>query len=179
MVSNYKKANKFSDRVTVAQAAVEWQRLPPSQQELVVVEDGIPYLAGVPDLTERAEAIADAADRRKITGYTHTEDGVTLPVADMVLDKESVRIWMAKVQAWLPPETPLCAQPTTQEPPKEEEQLLKLPEVLELLSISRSKLYRDIVDNKFEKAHFDNPNRWRKSYVLAMLNTRTSSDADI
>ena len=54
MVNQYKKANKFSDRLSVAQAAVEWQKLTPAQQELVVVEGGIPYLAGVPELTERA-----------------------------------------------------------------------------------------------------------------------------
>lgn len=179
MVNEYKKANKFSDRVTVAQAAVEWQRLTSSQQELVVVEDGMPYLVGVPDLTERAEAIADAADRRKITGLTHTEDGATLPVAAMVLDKESVRAWMNKVQSWLPPEVPSIPQPAIHVPPQEQEQLLKQSEVLELLGISRSKLYRDIEDKKFEKAHFDNPNRWRKSYVLAILQKTASNDADI
>ena len=104
MVNAYKKANKFSDRLTVAQAAVEWHGLPPAQQELVVVEDGIPYLAGVPELSERAEAIADAADRRNISGLTHNEDGAPLPVANMSLDKESVIAWTSKVQSWLPPE---------------------------------------------------------------------------
>ncbi len=179
MVNQYKKANKFSDRLSVAQAAVEWQKLTPAQQELVVVEGGIPYLAGVPELTERAEAIADAADRRKISGLTHNEDGATLPVATMVLDKESVRTWMAKVQSWLPPEALVRPQPTIEESPKEDEQLLRQAEVLEMLGISRSKLYRDIDDKKFDKAHFDNPNRWRKSYVLSVLQKIEPDNTDI
>lgn len=177
MVNEYKTANKFSDRLTVAQAAVEWHGLSPAQQKLVVVEDGIPYLAGVPDLSERAEAIADAAERRKISGFTHNENGGSLPVANMVLDKGSVRAWTGKVQSWLPPELPIQERPEAR--PVIEEQLLKLREVLELLKIGRSTLYRRIEVKQFDKAHLENPSRWRKSYVLSFIQKTESTEADI
>ncbi len=86
---------------------------------------------------------------------------------------------MAKVQSWLPPEALVRPQPTIEESPKEDEQLLRQAEVLEMLGISRSKLYRDIDDKKFDKAHFDNPNRWRKSYVLSVLQKIEPDNTDI
>lgn len=179
MVNAYKKANKFSDRLTVAQAAVEWHGLPPAQQELVVVEDGIPYLAGVPELSERAEAIADAADRRKISGLTHNEDGAPLPVANMSLDKESVIAWTSKVQSWLPPELLGQSNAASAEQMPEQEQLLKINDVLQLLGIGRSTLYRRIEAKEFEKAHFENPSRWRKSYVLSFIMKKKNTETDI
>lgn len=175
MVAPYKKANKFSDRVTVAQAAVEWHGLSPEQQELVVVEDGIPFLAGAPALAERAEAIADAAERRKITGLTHTEDGATLPTSAMILDRDSVHCWTSKVQSWLPPELPVAITSPASEP-HVEEQLLRLNEVLAMLGIGRSTLYRRIDAQQFEKAHFENPARWRKSYVLSVIKGSANAD---
>lgn len=180
MVNQYKKANRYSDRVSVAQAAVEWEGLSSAQQELIVLEDGIPFLAGVPDLTDRAEAIAEAADHRKISGFTHNEDGTTLPVSLMALDRESVRAWTSKVQSRLPPQLPVAEQTgTQQEQLPEQEQLLRLKDVLKMLGIGRSTLYRRIDAKQFEKAHFDNPARWRKSYVLAMIQKTESSEADI
>lgn len=179
MVNAYKKANKFSDRLTVAQAAVEWQGLLPAQQELIVVKDGIPYLAGVPDLSDRAEAIADAADRRKITGLTHTEDGATLPISAMSLDKESVIAWTSKVQSWLPPELLGQSNAASAEQMPEQEQLLKVNDVLQLLGIGRSTLYRRIEAKEFEKAHFENPSRWRKSYVLSFIMKKKNTETDI
>ena len=180
MVNQYKKANKFSDRVSVAQAAVEWHGLSLALQELVVIEDGIPYLAGVPDLTDRAEAIAEAADRRKISGFTHNEDGATLPVSLMALDRESVRAWTSKAQSRLPPEPPVHEPTDTQqEQLPVQEQLLRLKDVLEMLGVGRSTLYRRIEANLFDKAHFENPNRWKKSYVLAMMQKTESSETDI
>jgi len=178
MVNQYKRANRFSDRVTVAQAAVEWQHLTREQQELVMVEDGIPYLAGVPELTERAEAIADAAERRKITGFTHTEDGAPLPLGDVILDRESVRAWTSKVQSWLPPELPVMTVADAGKP-QIEDQLLRLKDVLALLGIGRSTLYRRIESNQFERAHFENPPRWRKSYVVAVLQGSGTGESDI
>jgi hypothetical protein len=71
----YRPGNKFVDRITVADAAVQWQGLTLEQCELVVVEDGIPFLAGTPDLRDRAEALVNAAQRGKIGGLTHSEDG--------------------------------------------------------------------------------------------------------
>ncbi len=178
MANQYKKANKFSDQLTVAQAAVEWQSLSREQQELVIVEDGIPYLAGVPELTERAEALANAAGRRKITGLTHTEDGAPLPLRNVILDRESVRAWTAKVQASLPPELPEVKTKNAGTP-QVEEQLLRLNDVLEILGIGRSTLYRRIEAKQFDKAHFENPARWRKSYVLALMKCSNVDESEI
>lgn len=178
MANQYKKANKFSDQLTVAQAAVEWQSLSREQQELVIVEDGIPYLAGVAELTERAEALANAAERRKITGLTHTEDGAPLPLRNVILDRESVRAWTSKVQASLPPELP--ASPTENAgTPQIAEQLLRLKDVLTVLGIGRSTLYRRIEAKQFERAHFESPARWRKSYVLSVMKNSDADEPDI
>ena len=174
MVNTFKRANKFSDRFTVAQAAVEWQGLSAEQQELVTVSDGIPFLVGVPELTERAEAIADAAERKKIFGFTHNEDGDALPVQTIVLDRESARVWMKKIQAQLPPELPSSRAATEHQEPVE--QLLTQSEVLETLRISRSTLFRRIKENKLSKAHFENPARWRKSYVISVIEADDGSE---
>lgn len=177
MADKYKRANRFSDRVTVAQAAVEWQQLTREQQELVVVEYDLPYLAGVPELTERAEALADAAERRKIKGFTHTEDGAPLPLSKVTLDRESVRAWIIKVQSWLPPELPSMTA-VDSGTPQVEDQLLRLNDVLGLLGIGRSTLYRRIEAKQFEKAHFENPSRWRKSYVISVMQVPDEKDEE-
>lgn len=55
----YRPGNRFSDRVNIADAAVDWQGLSPQERKLVVVEDGLPSLAGTPELRERAEALLE------------------------------------------------------------------------------------------------------------------------
>ncbi|MCK7500308.1 MAG: hypothetical protein MZW92_65965 [Comamonadaceae bacterium] len=75
------------DRVTVAEAAVDWQRLDAQHRELVTVVDGIPFLAGVPELQQRAEALIDAARRGRITGVVVNEDGYPLRAESVRLDR--------------------------------------------------------------------------------------------
>lgn len=153
--------NRFSDVVSVAAAAVEWQGLSPAEQDLVVVEEGIPYLAGVPDLSSRAEAIADAAERRAIVGFTHSEDGYSLPVGRMRLYRDSVDTWVKKSDRRRPAGPPASAEPSNAAP----EQLLRLKDVLDRLGIGRSTLYRWMDAGDFERPHFDQPARWRRSYL--------------
>lgn len=160
----FKPGNRFSDVVSVAAAAVEWQGLSREEQDLVVVEDGIPFLAGVPDLTDRAEAIAEAAERRAIVGLTHTEDGNPLPVARMRLYRDSVDAWVAKSRRRLPPELP--RQPAGSPPPDE---LLRVSEVTTRLGIKRSTLYRWLESGKLDRAHAQDPPRWRASYIEALV----------
>ena len=63
--------------------------------------------------------------------------------------------------------------------PQIEEQLLRLNDVLEILGIGRSTLYRRIEAKQFEKAHFENPARWRKSYVLALMKGSNVDESEI
>lgn len=172
MANQYKRANKFSSRLSIAQAAVEWQQLPPEQQELVLIDDfGIPYLAGTPELTERAEAIAEAAERREIAGVTHNEDGYPFPATRMSLERESVAKWTAKASSRLPPTGP---QPSSPKPVPE--RLVRVEEVCELLGISRSTLYRRIEAGQFESKHLDFPPRWRMTYVEQQMNIDKDDD---
>lgn len=161
----FKPANRFSDLVSVAAAAVEWQGLSREEQDLVVVEDGLPFLAGVPDLTARAEAIAEAAERRAIAGMTHTEDGDSLPIGNMRLYRESLDGWISRVRRRLPPEMPVSPKESTQ--PSDE--LLRLPEVAARLGITRSTLYRWMDSGKLQRPHAEEPPRWRASYIDAIV----------
>lgn len=161
MVSQYQKPNRFSDRVSVSQAAVEWQSLPTEQQELITIEAGIPFLAGVPDLSERAEAIAEAASRGGITGYVSNEDGYPLPADRMSLDRASVLKWISKVESNLRTDLTIAS---IENIPKAD-QLIRVETVCQMLSISRSTLYRYIESGKFEDKHSEKPPRWRLSYV--------------
>lgn len=92
--------NRFSKYITVADAAIGWQQLSQEETDLVVLdEDGLPYLAGVPDLTLRASALVEAVSVREITGATTNEDGYPLKPQAMRLDRDSVRAWIAESDA--------------------------------------------------------------------------------
>lgn len=158
----FKRANRFSKRTTIADAAVTWHGLPEEHAELVIVEDGMPYLAGVPELTERAEALLEAAEAGDITGLTHNEDGYPLQPALMRLDRASLERWIAGLQAAM-------QHVNTLQPTELEERLLSHEEVLERLNVSASTLHRMIKAGRFSAAHATGPKRWRQSYVLAYL----------
>lgn len=135
----YRKGNRFSQYCSIADAAVEWQGLTDEQLELVLVdENGMPFLAGVPDLADRAEAILEAAQEQQISGYTHTEDGYPRRADRMQLSRDSVNAWMAKANtrfATPPPEVAPHAQAI-------EPAFLTTAQVCKLLGWSRSKLVR-------------------------------------
>lgn len=167
MAEPFKPSNRFSDVVSIAAAAVEWHGLSTMQQELVVVKNGIPYLAGGPDLTQRAEAILEAAERRTIKGYTHTEDGEPLPAGNMQLDRDSLDSWIAKARKHLPPEMSIAAPIVT--PDAQPDVLLKAAEAYTRLGVSSSTFYRWIREGKIEGAQVENPPRWRSNYIASLV----------
>ena len=172
-VEKYTASNRYSDLVSVATAAVEWQGLTRAQQDLVVVEDGLPYLGGVPELRERAEALLDAAQRRKIQGRTHTEDGDDLPAHQVMMYRSSVAEYITRV-APIAAMAALAAEPAA----GPADTLLRVKEVLETLGISRSTLYRRIDDGLIEKHSVDAPPRWRKSYIDSLISGKNSSESE-
>lgn len=167
MAASFKPGNRFSDVVSVAAAAVEWQGLNSDQQRVVAIEDGLPYLDGVPDLTQRAEALLEAAERRAIEGYTHTEDGEPLSAAQMRLYRDSVDAWVAKARKRLPPELPSHHEAVAAA--GQEDTLLRVETVVERLGISRTSLYRWQREGRIDKPHAEHPPRWRSSYILTLI----------
>lgn len=167
--STFKPANRFLDRVTVAQAAVEWHALPVEQQAFVVVNDGLPYLAGNPELEDRATALLDAAQRGLVTGVVFNEDGYPLRADAMRLDRTSVAAFIASVEARTSPAVT-----------DDGEALLPEREVLKRIGKTRSTLHRWVAQGRFDDAHAQNPKAWRKGYVDAFLaGGGASEDEDI
>lgn len=158
------------DRVTLAQAAVEWQGLTQQQQGLVVVNEGLPFLAGVPELEERAAALLDAAQRGKISGLVVNEDGYPLRPDAMRLDRDSVDEFIGRVDAL-----------SNASPAVGGDVLLTALEVRARLGgIGRTQLWRLETSGEFERAHAEGPKRWRKSYVDAYVAKQGSiADNDI
>ena len=165
-MEKYKRSNKFSEQVTVAQAAVEGLGLSTEQQELVLLDEaGLPYLAGMPDLTELAEAIFDAASRKKIDGLVTNEDGYSLSASKMQLDMASVRDFFARIGVH---QRTTHAEPAPAPVPTSE-RLVTLHELCDRLRISSRTLYRRIDAGTIEKPSHLNPNRWQESYVRSLL----------
>lgn len=169
----YRKGNRFSQYCSIADAAVEWQGLSDEQLELVLIdENGMPFLAGVQDLADRAEAILEAAQGRQIEGHTHTEDGYPRRPDNMMLSRDSVSAWMAKANTRIatpPPEVVQHAQLV-------EPALLSTEQVCKRLGWSRSKLNRKTKP----KGDFPKPthpckdggggvNQWRADVVQAYI----------
>lgn len=176
MVEKFKPGNRFSDTVSIAAAAVEWQGLSAAQQALVIVEDGLPFLAGVPDLTARAEALLEAAESRTITGFTHNENGGPVPAEHIRLDRESVLAWVKRTNSRLPPQVP--RESLLDLPDEQPERLLRAEEVWNRLGIGKSTFYRRVRSGEIERPHLDTPPRWRESYVDSLMSTRKAA-ADI
>ena len=165
MVEPFKKSNRFSLYCSIADAAVEWQGLSHEQQELVLVDPtGMPYLAGVPDLADRADAILEAAQAGLIKGTTHTEDGYPRKPAQMLLLRDSVNAWMAKTNMRIATPPPEVAPPL---PAPVVDQLLTMKDVMGRTRLSLSTIVRKIKSGEFpEPTHpGKNSNRWRAQVI--------------
>lgn len=168
--SAYLRANRFMDRLTLAQAAVAWQGLADAQQQLVIVNDGMPFLAGVPDLADRAAALLDAAQRGKIGGVVLNEDGYPLRAEHIRLDRASVQAFIDSVDALAEPAAATASN---------DDALLRLSEVIARLGVSRATLYRRIDAGTIEAAHEGDPPRWRKSYIDSLVAGGSTVENDI
>lgn len=166
--TQYTPSSRWSPRVSIAEAAVVWHGLSQEQCALVLVEDGLPYLAGVEALTQRAEAILEAAEAGVIAGLTRNEDGYPLRPEHMRLDRESVRAWCSLADQRVAAAEGARAEsrPTARVEP---ECMLTVAEVCQRLGISRATLSRMRSTRKFDEPHATGPNRWRNSYVTAYM----------
>lgn len=164
----YTPGSRWSPRVTLAEAAVVWQGLSQEQCDLVLVEDGMPYLAGVEELTQRAEAILEAAEAGIIAGLTRNEDGYPLRPEHMRLDRASVQAWcsLADQRVAAAEGARVESRPAARVEP---ECLLTVAEVCSRLGISRATLSRMRSARQFDEPHATGPNRWRSSYVTAYM----------
>lgn len=158
MVKEFSRGNKFLPVVSIAEAAVDWQGLSDEQRKLVVVEDGLPYLAGVPELTERAEALLYAAHKRTISGLTHNEDGNPLNAARIQLDRVTARAFISLT-------TPV--KPERRGAP--DDVLIKAPDVCAMLGIALPTLNRKIAAGELPEPCATNPKRWRQSDIAAII----------
>lgn len=167
MVEQYKKDNRFSPYTTLTAAAVAWHGLSPAQRALVIVDElGLPYLAGVPELTERAQALLDAVHDKRITGRTTNEDGYPLHPSRMQLFRESVAAWVAATDARLAAPAATATQQSVRE------QWLTETEVCALVGFSRATLWRRIGAGKIpEPAKHTGRNRWPASAITAYIET--------
>jgi hypothetical protein len=147
--TTYTPANRFTSRWSLAQACVELLALTPAQQELLVVNDGLPFLAGLRDLGDLADALLDAAQRGLVAGLTHNEDGYPLRAGEMRLDPVSVRAFYAQCTtgAEVPPV------------------LLNATDSAKRLGISRSQFYRELTAGRLQAARAEDGERWRASYL--------------
>lgn len=159
MAEQYKPGNRFSERVTVAQAAVEWQGLTQEQQSLTVVDDGTPFLIGVPDLTDRADALVEAALSGRITGRAVNEDGYPLRRDAIRLDRASVQGFVDEIDE----------RTQTGRSDAGGDAFLRLNEVCKRLGLSRATVYRRLKEGSIEQAHVDAPPRWRQSYIESLV----------
>lgn len=162
MSTTYTPGNRFLPRLTLADAAVQWQRIDAKRFGDIVINDkGLPQLAGCPDLLERAEALLVAAENGLIGGLTSNEDGYPLPVRAMRLDRGSVLAFTSKADELA------NAQAHDRKAPSDEDKLLKEDAVLDEMQFSQSTLkrLRNRAENPFPAPALTNPNRWRQSQI--------------
>jgi predicted DNA-binding transcriptional regulator AlpA len=166
MTSTYTRGNRYSARISIADAAVDWQNLDAELQAKVVLNDqGLPVLQGCVDLLERAEGILIAASSGLISGLVRNEDGDSYRPAQMQLDRASLAEWIADIEKKLainPTKKPLLG---TDSP----ERLLKLSEVLERLNMSESTFKRRRKEGLFAEPTHQNPYMWPEGAITAYL----------
>ena len=166
MTSMYKRGNRYSDRISIADAAVDWQNLDAELRAKVVLDSrGLPVLQGCEDLLERAEGILIAASTSLISGFVKNEDGDPISPSHMQLDRASVASWIAGIEKKLntePAKNPLQGANSP-------ERLLKLAEILERLNMSESTFKRRRKQGLFADPTHQNPYLWPESCVTAYL----------
>jgi predicted DNA-binding transcriptional regulator AlpA len=166
MTLQYKRGNRYSARISIADAAVDWQNL--DSELLAKVElnsRGMPVLQGCDDLLERAEGIHIAASTGLISGFVKNEDGDSLPPRHMQLDRASVASWISGIDKGLDLEQAKKATQGT----SSGERLLKLSDVLEQIKVSESTLDRRIAKGLFAEPTYTGPRMWPESAVTEYL----------
>ena len=166
MTSTYTRGNRYSARISIADAAVDWQNLDAELLAKVVLNDeGLPVLHGCVDLLERAEGILIAASSGLISGMVQDENGDLYRPARMLLDRASLAEWIADIEKKLAMKPTIKALQGTDSP----ERLLKLSEVLERLSMSESTFKRRRKEGLFAEPTHQNPYLWPASAVTEYL----------
>ena len=163
---HYKRGNRYSARISISDAAVDWQNLDAELVEKVVLNSrGLPVLAGCDDLLERAEGILIAASTGLISGAVENEDGLPLSPRHMQLDRASVAGWIAGI------EKKIEMEPAKKAPPggTPQEKLLKMSDILERLGFSESSLNRYIKNGTFAAPTYEKPRLWTESAVTEYL----------
>lgn len=95
----YTRGNKFSYRINVADAAVDWAGLGAEEWPRVYLDDdNLPMHPERVGLPERASGLLAAAHNREIVGSTHTENGQPLGIEHIRLERESVLSWVGTRQ---------------------------------------------------------------------------------
>lgn len=163
-MTTYKPGNRFLPRLTLADAAVQWQGIEPTRFNNISINDnGLPQLAGCPELLERAEALLVAAESGLISGLTTNEDGYPLAASLMRLDRGSVLTFTRKADELA--NAPVRVRKSLVEDDKDK--LLKEDAVLEEMQFSQSTLkrLRNRAENPFPPPSLTNPNRWSQSQI--------------
>lgn len=95
----YTRGNMFSPFVSIADAALIWSGLREDEHCYVFIDErGIPQHLDRMEVRERAEGLVEAAHRREINGYTHTEDGYPLSPSKIRLLRTSFHVWMDNIE---------------------------------------------------------------------------------
>lgn len=170
MTTKYVKGNRYSVRVSIADAALEWQGLTLEHMDLVLLgDDGLPTHSSYPDLRERAEGLLIAVRHGQIKGFVHNEDGDYFHPTHMKLDRESVAAWIEKTDKRLELGKPVPMIDTEVHSIGLLEKLLTKDEVCVALNVSKATLDRLRSKGKFSEPTHTNPNRWLASIVAAHI----------
>lgn len=172
MTTKYQRGNKFSDKTTVSDAAVDWEQLPQEELASVLIDsEGFPAHAKYPELRERAQAIYQAASTGSISGLTHNEDGYTLPPNLMQLNRTELLAFIKSTDKRLGAERPLprLADEAVGKSIRETEKLLRLDEVCSLVGLKQSAIYKKMKEGKFPKNTHERSTRWTYSVIALYM----------
>jgi predicted DNA-binding transcriptional regulator AlpA len=170
MSKKYIPGNRYSERVSLIDAATDWQGLTQLQLDRVFVgDDGLPTHLGFPDLRERAEGLLIAIQHGLIKGYVHNENGDYIHPEHMKLDRESVAAWIKKTDTRLELDKPIPAIDIDATSIGVLERLLDKDEVCTAVKVSKATIDRWRSLGKFPQPTHEHPNRWLASVVAAHI----------